>query len=661
MTWDFFREKLAPAATEAFTSNGMLDIVGFDEFFDTVGKAFEETKLAEVRRLLEEKNIVLDQQLVEYLEIYGKSKTVTNLIDKEIHIPESLVRVAIERAKGVHALVQLDTSKDYGVSKILSQEVYNQTVDGRKKPTLAFFITAEKEVRGKITTQAFQDMRQIRLMSVRKGKNGDTDFHFIGDPGSSVGYTRTLSDYFYVYPFETLTKKYYVLSKEAVRPGHCEVTGMEVFASDEVKITSGTFNLPSNVTLLFAQKIRSEIKPLSISEVRIATQNWNMDFLAEAVFGANRHPPWFERAYLAWLFSGKFDGYPLHIGIMGPAGTGKTRGMIIPLTYQIPEPSPGVFFDGTKSTLKGLVPSFGGKEPQEGYFAKCERIAYVDEFLTSLKRMGGPVDDNDETGMLTTLLEHMPTPAMSGRGQTTMVHPTAKLILTTNPERGLSNLVDCAMRLKRAFMSRVLWYQQTEEHIAFINKNKARNTAMRHEDKYPKQIMNFRNVYDAMLDKTVDLDYERIDELFKQYHDIVPEEMKEVYMARYNHHLMCLVDGFAKLAWLTNQRVKLKATDDDYAEAESVFATFLMSWGKGVNFKKIPIRVRERYLSVSQMNVFQYVSQNAGCKPEEIQTEFGRAPRELQDLLDLGLVKVLNGGFYPHWHISLKMDEVAHE
>ena len=632
MSWEYFRRKIASLLLKQ-----KVDISEHKDILETLRKLFEKKDVEKITEIFKKYDLNIPD-----VQIYKTHRKKDEDVQK---IDEDLIQSILLSCGGDKQILYLPKKLNYETSKAISAEIFS-----KHTPILVFIITENVELDGKITASLYpKEMKSMPLIESYSTKNKENWLEFFGDRRSRVKAQDTLRQRFYLYRFESKDRIYNILTESKIKPQFCKIKGMLVRQIDDAKVGE-TLRIKTDLDFIFVSDVQMEENNHSKEEIIELTKEWDYEKLASSIFGLHRHPRWFERTYMAWLFSGKYDNYPLHFGVMGKAGTGKTRGMILPLTIQIPEHEPMAFFDGTRSTIKGLVPSFGN-DFSEGYFATRRRIAYVDEFLTALKRSSKSIRESEETGMLTTLLEHMPSSAQSGKTKEAIVSATAKMILTTNPKHSLQDIVACAEDLDRPFMSRLLWYHQNEAHVDFINKHKSRISAMPMEERLPKKDPVFLKTFDFLNSFVLPINADKVGDIYTKYVEIIPAGMHEVYMGRYNHHYMCLCDGIAKLRWLLREKDTLDIDEEDYREAEELFATVLSSWGSAP-LMSLPLRARDKYLPKPQRNVYEYLCEQPGLTQTELDNIFDASVRHvIERLQSLELVRKHEGKYYPHWHM----------
>jgi hypothetical protein len=170
----------------------------------------------------------------------------------------------------------------------------------------------------------------------------------------------------------------------------------------------------------------------------------------------------------AQILSGKRDGYGLHLGIMGRAGTKKSMGWLETLDYKFSEIS--TIIGGGNCRKSALVPSFKERPADEGYFARVERVGFVDEL--------GKMADLDLSkhervtlnlfGEWTDILDCKERTVGSGNSNTCTIAPKGKHIFPTNPMSGRTTIHAHMGLLDTPAMSRLLWWVQDEVESEFL-------------------------------------------------------------------------------------------------------------------------------------------------------------------------------------------------
>ena len=570
------------------------------------------------------------------------------------------------------AAVNIFSDKDKGIVKFkepltlhqtinLGRAVFDRLSDDRR--VLALFVTPSVELEGMITSQIDNHMKDIVLAQASTQRRSGSDeeipvirFPILGEqpfPKIKQNVTNYESP-FYIYRFESKDKKVYILlSKEKLTPAFYKIKGLVAPLKDETKIGEKAV-IGSGIELVIPHTIKSNIKLISKSEFENIVSDWTEDSLMNQIFGKFRHPRSFEHLIGSWLFSGKFQ-FDLHLGVIAKAGTGKSA-LLEALDSNFGEIE-GIF-DGSQGTMKGLVPSYY-QTAKEGYYPKCRRIALVDEFFTTLTRGSGgrKPEESDETGLLTSLLEQKLRTGASAKGQLE-VHSTAKALFATNPKYGLKTLPEISDKLNRAFLSRILWYVQTDSHIAYVDSRKPYIQGIAHP--YPTYNPEFVEVVDYLHDIKLDPDVEKVKEIYSRWMEFVPDNLIEVYEARSMHHIFTLVDGVAKLNYIIQHRTELGITEDDYEEASNLFGMCISSWNVDtVALNKLPPRVRVEFIPIHARQVYNVVDKQPALSLAELNNLIGAdVRRTLEKLENLQLVKsFLEDGkklYFPYWHYKCK-------
>jgi len=634
-----------------------LDTPNRDKVSEYIKKLFEKQEFEKISETLHKLKI-------ESKELYGILETVLALelvdIDDEDDVSlvsDTLITSVLPMVTKRCQLFKLKKPLSFSDVKILSNRIFERTFEPGISDSgkLSFFITPHKTIKGKISTAFFPKEKKVFTLATAYVSAKGTQLVFFGQPKKQTEPHLQLKKDFYVYQFHSDNhKKYVLLSDSEHIPQHCVVKGLVVNRTDLVKVGE-KLALPTDLDILFLSSLEPSLKKIELAEVEKFRKGLNHDKLLKCLIGEHRNPIWFEKLFMSWLFGGKYSGFPISLGIIGPPGTGKSTGILYPITIQIPEPYRFEIFDGNAATQKGLVPSFGKNGFEEGYILECERIAYVDEYLELLKRNKGnkSYSDVDESGLMRTLLEQRPCMARSGTTKSATVRATAKMLLTTNPVKGMKSLVEMAEKLNTPFLSRILWYQQTKAHVEYIEKNKTRVMLMSDEKKYPVCNPDIVRVFDFFNVRGLPVNEDKISGIVLRAAELVPEPLHdEVYMSRASHHVSCLVDGCAKYRYLINEKEILDIDDADYLLAEELWLTVISSWGE-IDFTKIPARVRISYLTPQFLEVYEYIEKASGVKKEELHQNFGAnayyAIKKLESL-DLIYLQETNDMYYPFWY-----------
>ena len=553
-------------------------------------------------------------------------------------------------------IVYLKSDLSYDACKVMIKQIVRDMFDESDDPITQnrfvwpFIISENFETTGEVLLKTSDKPQSVVLVS---------NDYFETDKGEPKFYCRmfgekinkkNMHDYsenFFIYNFDSDEKQPYLLfSKKELTEGHCRVKGMYVGVADEIKIGSAV-TAPTNLNILFATEVASDVRKIEEWEFWNMVHEWDHEKLASFVFGKCRHPPFFEKLILVWLFSGKFSGFPLHLGWIAQNGTGKTQVLEGLVESQFGETR----WDATTSTRLSLVPSYGQVNIEPGYVLRTRRVGAADEFFSGFMR-GGKRNDRlgAETAFLTSLLEHKTVPLGSGKHTQVFGKARAKFLFATNPVSRLTTMSDCAAELPRQFMSRVLWYVQTKSHVAFVNANKAKINRLPKEDTLPLRDNEFIMAYDYLNTFTMEIPEQVDEDILQRYVSILPDELlQEVYLGRSQHHILCLLDGMAKYNSIVQHRGKFECTMEDVREADKLFGTLISTWNENVNLQAIPLELRYQYMNVACQKVFDELSKHPGQSAPDLQRATGVSGIQyaLDSLHDSGLVKsytIPNGG-----------------
>ena len=274
------------------------------------------------------------------------------------------------------------------------------------------------------------------------------------------------------------------------------------------------------------------------------------------------------------------------------------------------------------------------------------------------RSMSNSISKTDQTGLMTSLLELKRRTGGSGQTEKIEVNPTAKLMLVTNEKkRVLPSLSTMAEKLNNPFLSRILWYVQTKQHIEFIQERQEMIDSVKNPN--PKLNKNFLSVYDYLNNISLSPSPKDIKRIFNETKQFVPTELEEVYNARSKHHISCLIDGMAKYNSIVENRGKLIILDKDVEEVRELFATLILSWNiDDVDFHKMPIRTRKEHITLKERKVYDVIEKDFGQKGITIASLLEipqpTCHRILKKLQTLELIEELEDGWFPFWHSRVK-------
>jgi hypothetical protein len=554
-------------------------------------------------------------------------------------------------------MFKLDVDLSYAESCELSRKLSEDTASSNEDEIkLPFMVSSSFKESGHVLSKLYGSQRSISLVSLYKGKDGLFEYNFFGSFDKDLRNSAKIAEFeteFWVYRFESTSgSKCILFSKDELDLQECTIRGMVIVMRDKAKI--GEFaTIPSNMPVVFIYDQQSSMHQLSDDEfaARVKGLKWDEEALCKHVFGDFRHPQFFERFMLAWLFSAKYGAppFPLHFGWLSVAGGGKST-MMESFEGLVGEPIAG----GGGTTLKGLVPNYGGMMPDEGFLCQRSRLGLVDEFFAIMRRQSRSSETDTGTDLLQEILEHRSRISKSGRGEQgiIVINPKMKVLFATNTAHYhmLRNMTEMAQNMNRAFLSRVLWYVQTQQHVDFINRRKGMLT--QREQVATKCEPWFLELFDYCYLHPTLIDENKVSFIVKEQLPLVPEALTEVYQARMQHHVTCLVDGVAKLNYLTGKKEKLEVGDEDYAEASTLLSIVIASWNDGVDMMKIPKKARHYYLSIEIRDIYDYICAHEGITIDGVKSIFGDSTRtqaKVNFLKNYQLIYESLGTYSPWW------------
>lgn len=278
----------------------------------------------------------------------------------------------------------------------------------------------------------------------------------------------------------------------------------------------------------------------------------------------------FEWLLSSILLSGKHSGYPLHLLIVGIAGTGKTT--VLEGVNDKIEPNHPIV-EGGASTIKSLIPSFKGLLPESGALLQSNRVICIDEFLRIMTREANhPERQVELLTCLNTLLEHKVRLFSSGNGKLNGCM-TARLLSVSNPPVGVECFEDLANKVDKSFLSRLVVWWQGRKEISLVHSEKGRKSF-----KWVREDLLVR-VCDLLQDLKTEYNSEVVKAIFGKYQPYLKDSnLKDVYDARYGkHHIHCLMDGIIKTRMIVRGG-NLQADRDDYIILEMVWDRLVENW-----------------------------------------------------------------------------------
>jgi hypothetical protein len=630
--WEKYSEKIVTA----FETRGSFD--DYNIHLDKVKEYLTGYDLINLKKYLNE-NLqdydfsFLSHLLDDMIQIVSEEKDdTTNIDDKEYERLEVMC-FSNRNTKAI----RIDRKYSFNHVKEIVSKLYKEH---SIKP---FLITKSHKIAGRIVWQMYDSPRRISLIQEIVDHKSDSKFlRFIGDAlGKNTPEDET-SLLCYFHEFDDGHEKYILLSPERYRPQNCLVEGMVIPLMDDV-VVGDSLKIGSTKKLLLANTVQLTERKLTLDEVKEIKKDWNRERLKEMFFGLYRHPPIFEDMILAWIFGGKNCGYPLHFFMLGPNASGKTW-LMKSISTQLPDLAPGSFIDGANTTIKGLVPSFQGSVMSPGLFVRSYRICYVDEFLKTIPRTGANGKGIDEMTPFVSLLEHRSSIVASGNTEPTNIVATAKGMFIGNPERGLTDLIECSEKLTQPVMARFLSYNQTDEHVNYITERIAEISSFDSDSCLPKRNSDMLNLYDFCAEKPALADFKRVMDIRNKFIELVPDRLRDMYRGRYFHHINCLVDGISKTRFLSNEKDSLEYDDEDYRKAESIMWFVISSWGTKINPVDLDIWHRADYLYPKERDLYELIKKENGDLCEDDVSDKDK----LKKLFDWRLIINKGGQLYSY-------------
>jgi len=427
-------------------------------------------------------------------------------------------------------------------------------------------------------------------------------------------------------------KDYFILSQKQLQNQNYTFKGMIVELDDFAEI-SRNMKIKSLSRLFFLKESVPATKILSPEEIVNYTKEKKIDELDWNLF-LNYHPNGninifdddVQMLRSAVVLSGKRDGYPLHLGIMGKAGTKKSMGWLETLDYKFSEE--GRIIGGGNTRAKALTPSFKEKPADIGYFAKVERMGFIDEIgkmaEMDLQKNHGMISTN-LFGEWTDLLDCKKRSVGSGNNNTCTVEPNAKHIFPTNPISNRETIHAHVGLLDAPMMSRVLWWVQDEAESNFLRSSNSvlrisPDTCLRVPEmdenspytyasmlKKIKLIENrkkdiglykcwgkvgsrddFITLFDSVNNFTCKIDELEVERLKNSSLAIAKNPMKDdVWKPRADHHIFLLIDGICKTRCLfRDYDPNFIVKEEDYDLAERILTRMVKAWDTDLSPKE---------------------------------------------------------------------------
>lgn len=405
--------------------------------------------------------------------------------------------------------------------------------------------------------------------------------------------------------------EYYVLSQTKLPSETCTCKGMLIELDDFAEM-SRSMKLKSLSRVFILKEFEPSVKILTPEQIvtftrerKITEADW-LNYLSyhKQLNSQNRFPIETEMLRSAHLLSGKKDGWPIHLGAIGRAGTKKTCGYLETIAQKFAEEP--VIVEGANSRIKGLIPSFKEKPANIGYLAESERMGWIDELgkMVEFELNKHQTTQNNVLGELNSLLEHKKRRGSSGNDNEVDFQANAKFIFVMNPISNKNTIYSHVGIMDSTFMSRVLWWVQDNEEVEFvtghkgivrlpprptqahINKNNEDNIKINKNTNSLGLVLGeimvrdeFLTLYDTCYSFLSDLDYSKVQTLADTITMLAKEPMKSVWKPRAEHHITLLIDGLCKHRCLfKDYDSSFIAKQEDYDLAERILIRMVKAW-----------------------------------------------------------------------------------
>lgn len=514
---------------------------------------------------------------------YKESFTLHKAVQEETGVPEPLVKSLLIKYS-TNSVIRISQPLNYEQIKNLARLIFSQS----KEQPLIFAIPDKDKIVGKVIGEIEQ--KKVKLPLAWKTEvtikeiTSYLPYVFGEKVPKRAKIVDEISGEFFLYRFLSKEKKEYALvSKEPLRLDDYTIHGLNIEVED-FKIIGDAYRLINKFPVFFVHTANSHVCQLEdhkqlfdkADELKL-TGNKLYSYLSshkkKGEIQVLEHPLWFMQIITSFLFhkaKGTTSEYPVHFLWIADRGTGKSS--LLEALHQKSGESQEIVA-GSSSTLKYLIPSFKeSNRPEMGALAKASRLIIIDEFFRILRV--NIKDKEDECGRMNDLLEHKDRQAGSGQGKirTSM---TARLIAATNPIAGTNNIINLVEKFDDSFLSRFLIYYQSEDHVKFIHKRMKEGV---HATKDWIEVNDFLSIQDYLQSFDALYKRERAVKIFEKFLVFLSQDIKGMYEARYLHHLECILDGIIKIRCLLTRDSSFTAKEEDYADAEAIWARVIKSW-----------------------------------------------------------------------------------
>ncbi len=456
-----------------------------------------------------------------------------------------------------------------------------------------FFVShKEDEIIGKPQLIEKHQKKIVLVRKLKKRVPGDLDLNYKiaykfpddnlnrRDDGFEID---NYSHWFWIYKIIDDNKEYILFSEKKLSPDLYRFRGMKIVLKDNSEI-SKTLRFKSLTSLFIAIEEEKAIKILSKEKLiekfqELKTKyNLNEERFRENLFTNEdnkvyNHTENYSKVITSWLFSGKFEGYPINLLILGPVGTGKTT-LLECLNNKFQEDT-GIFEAGN-STLKGIIPSFKETPANPGYILDCIRMGLIDELMKMVRNARSQSKYQDHMSnylnSLNMLLEQKDRTIGSGC-DTIRAKSTAKLLFMTNPFGDYNSISNHIGLIDKTTLSRfICLVEDLDERKVIEEKNIPENVNEKMSNN------EFLTIFDSCQAFLIDYDEAKIKEIYLKTLEKIGNEMKSVWSARGLHHAVLLLDGLVKCRCLFESDTTFKPKTQDYDDLEKLILYIIASW-----------------------------------------------------------------------------------
>jgi len=427
---------------------------------------------------------------------------------------------------------------------------------------------------------------------------------------------------FWIYRINYNNRDYYIFSKHQLEMKNYEMTGMVVELNDKTEMTNN-LKLKSISKVFFLKDFEPTVKVLDkeslielTKDLEITPDVWFNLVNAHPLNTINNFPESTNLIRTAQMLSGKMDGWPMHLAVMGKPGTRKSFGYIETTAFKFDEAMEIV--EGANSRIKCLSPSFKEKPANIGYLAKSERMGFIDELgkMVEFEINKHQSAITNVLGELNFLLDWKKRTVGSGNDNDCVVQANAKFLFASNGVKGKDYLGNHVGLIDPTTMSRIVWWIQDEEEINLVLSEKGITrvppTPTQALDNIKiKRVKNFGlskgglgyvwgenfthktisrdhflTIFDSCNSFLCQVDLIEVQKLVRETTLMAKDPMKSVWKPRAEHHIYLLIDGLCKFRCLfEDYDHSFTPNKKDYERAEALLIKMVKAWSCCVSIK----------------------------------------------------------------------------